>query len=165
LEWTAITAILGIGLIYNMSQVYRFRAAPGWNTWRTNAGFIVSTLLLGISVMAPVLAYESNFTGIKLPSTQWSSIYGSVLILLLVQLTLTPKPYFMNQLTVARNGLLVLGIAAIAASLLIPIVQLSVISIPIFLSVFSEEVVGRWIFYASRLLHINNRNRTSIYQA
>jgi anaerobic dimethyl sulfoxide reductase subunit B (iron-sulfur subunit) len=153
-EWTAITAILGIGLIYNMSQVYRFRAAPGWNTWRTNVSFVVSALLLGISVMAPVLAYESKFTGIKVPSTQWITIGASISILLLAQLALITKQSFRNRSTLVRVWLIVLVLVGIATGLFVPAVHFGSISLPIFLIVFGEEAIGRWIFYASRLLDL-----------
>ncbi len=53
-----IAGAAGLGLVYNMAEVYRFPAAPGWNTWRTNAGFLVSATLLGIAAMTPLLAYE-----------------------------------------------------------------------------------------------------------
>src|SRR6266498_283252 len=151
-EVTAITLIFGLGLIYNMSQVYRLRAAPGWNNWRTNVSFMVSALLLGISVMAPVLTHESNLTRIKLPSTQWTTIGTSILILLLAQLALIPKQYFRNQNVMARLGLILLALTATAASLFVPTVQLSLIAIPIFVIIFSEEAIGRWVFYASRLV-------------
>jgi anaerobic dimethyl sulfoxide reductase subunit B (iron-sulfur subunit) len=151
-ELTAITAVLGIGLIYNMSQVYRFRAAPIWNTSRTNVGFMVSTLLLGISFMAPVLAYESELTAINLPSMQWITIGGSTLILLIAQLALITKQFFSDQLTLARLGLILLAMTAIVISLLVPTVQFGSITLPIFLMIFGEEAIGRWIFYASRLV-------------
>jgi anaerobic dimethyl sulfoxide reductase subunit C (anchor subunit) len=51
-----IAGAAGFGLVYNMAEVYRFPAAPGWNTWRTNAGFLVSAVLLGIAAMTPFLA-------------------------------------------------------------------------------------------------------------
>src|SRR5512140_1103650 len=51
-EWIALTATFGIGLVYSMSKVYRLPAIPAWNTPRTNLVFMVSALLLGQSVMA-----------------------------------------------------------------------------------------------------------------
>jgi DMSO reductase anchor subunit len=64
----------------------------------------------------------------------------------------------------ARVGLMLLAMAAVAISLFVPTVQIGLMSLPVFLIVFGEEAIGRWIFYASRLLDMNNGNRTSIYQ-
>jgi phosphatidylglycerophosphate synthase len=87
-----------------------------------------------------------------------------MLILLLAQIVLMPKQYFINQLTAVRVGLILLAMAAIAISLFGPTVQIGLMSLPVFLIVFGEETIGRWIFYASRLLDVNDGNRTSIYQ-
>jgi DMSO reductase anchor subunit len=147
----AMTAILGIGLIYNMSQIYRIPAAQGWNTWRTNIGFIVSTLLLGISVMTPILAYESKFTGIQVSSAQWMIFLGSILIFLFAELAMLTKRFFSNPLVRVRVRLILIGITVIAIGLLISKSHVFWISLLLFLIVLSEEVIGRWIFYASRL--------------
>jgi len=150
-EWTAMTAILGIGLIYNMSQVYRIPAAHGWNTWRTNAGFMVSALLLGISIMTPVLAYESNLTGIQVPSTHWIIVAGSILIFLFAELAMLPKHFVNNPIVQVRIGLILIGMIVIATGLLLSNSHVFWISSLVFLIVLSEEIIGRWIFYASRL--------------
>jgi DMSO reductase anchor subunit len=62
IAWMALTAAFGLGLVYSMAQVYRLRAVPSWNTWRTNMGFMVSALLLGQTVMMTLLSYESKAT-------------------------------------------------------------------------------------------------------
>ena len=43
-----LMAILGLGLIYSMAQVYLIRAVPSWNSWRTPAAFSLSATTLGI---------------------------------------------------------------------------------------------------------------------
>ena len=87
-----IAGATGFGLVYNMAEVYRLPAAPGWNTWRTNAGFVVSAVLLGIAAMTPFLAYESGLTGIPIPRAQWMVTSFLVIVLLLIQFALMRKP-------------------------------------------------------------------------
>ncbi len=99
----------GFGLIYHMAQVYRLPAAPGWNTWRTNASFMVSAFLLGNAAMIPLLAYESNITGIRIPAMQWTVIGFSVLALLLGQLLLSPKQAAPAPTQGTRIGVILIG--------------------------------------------------------
>jgi anaerobic dimethyl sulfoxide reductase subunit B len=153
-ELTAMTAILGIGFLYSMSQVYRIPAAQGWNTWRTNIGFIVSALLLGITAMSIILAYESNLTGIQTPSSQWLRIGGSGLILLFAQLSMLTRRSDQNSLQSVRIGLIFLGMAMIASALLLSTLQAPSISLLIFVIAASEEAIGRWVFYRSRNLSL-----------
>ncbi len=150
-EWRAVTAILGIGLIYNMSQVYRIPAAQGWNTWQTNVGFMVSTLLMGISVMIPILAYEANFTGIQVPTVRWIAVTGSIVILLLIELAMLAKRFFRNPLLRVRVGLILVGIIAITANLQLTNSNVFLMSCLLFVIILSEEAIGRWVFYASQL--------------
>jgi anaerobic dimethyl sulfoxide reductase subunit B (iron-sulfur subunit) len=63
-----LASVAGVGMVYHMAQVYRLPAAPGWNNWRTNVGFFVSAFLLGNAAMIPLLIFESNMTGIQIPS-------------------------------------------------------------------------------------------------
>jgi len=148
-ELTAVTAILGIGLIYSMSQVYRFPAAPGWNSWRTNAGFMISALLLGQSVMAPILAYESSITDTHVSSAQWMMIGVSISTLLLAQFVLIRNPNSQYPFRKMRIGLIFVGMALTAASFLQSGLDVNWVSTFIFLIVVAEEAVGRWLFYRS----------------
>jgi DMSO reductase anchor subunit len=135
----AVTSILGIGLIYNMSQVYRFPAAPGWNSWRTNAGFIVSALLLGHSAIGSLLADKTKISG------------SIIFLLLLVQLGLIDKGDSQELLYKIRVCLIAVGFASIVISFVPSGVDTIWISFLIFLLVLAEEVVGRWLFYRSRM--------------
>ncbi|HLO32282.1 MAG TPA: DmsC/YnfH family molybdoenzyme membrane anchor subunit [Anaerolineales bacterium] len=151
IEWIALTATLGFGLIYSMAQVYRLTAAPGWNSWRTNAGFMVSALLLGQLLMTTLLSYELSVTGIQFPSAAWVKIGGSVIILLLSQLAIvyrrSPQPLFQY----IRIGLILGGIVLSILSLVFFKYAAAWISPLIFLLAVIEEGVGRWVFYRSRL--------------
>ena len=59
-----ITALLGFSLTYSMGQVYRLRAKPIWNTWRTNASFFVSALLLGLTISMVAGTHTRNVAAI-----------------------------------------------------------------------------------------------------
>ena len=149
-ELASITVILGIGLIYNMSQVYRFPAAQGWNTWRTNVGFMVSALLLGLSAMAPLLAYESSLTGIRIPSGQWILVDLSLLMMLLAQWILLYKPGLSADLPLLRIGLILVGMTVSLIGSLGSSSLLYSTHFVLFLVIVSEEALGRWLFYRSR---------------
>ena len=150
-ELSTITTILGVGLIYNMSQVYRFPAAPGWNTWRTNVGFMISALLLGHSIMAPILAYEVRIAGSQLSFGQWMPIGSGILILLFTQFVLMRKQSAHPLLQNFRIVLMLSGMELAVASLLPIDLDRIWISALLFLIVLAEEGLGRWLFYQSRL--------------
>jgi DMSO reductase anchor subunit len=138
IESMALTASLGLGLVYSMAQVYRLRAVPAWNTWRTNAGFIVSALLLGQTVMATLLSFESKTTG------------SIVLILLLAQFALIYKQKFHGPLKSVRVGLILLGVIVSVISFLPSNLDVTWLNLLITVIVLMEEGIGRWVFYQAR---------------
>jgi anaerobic dimethyl sulfoxide reductase subunit B (iron-sulfur subunit) len=148
-EWTATTAVLGIGLIHNMSQVYRFPAARSWNTWRTNAGFLLSALLLGISSMTSLLAFEANLSGIQIPSAAWTWLGGSTALLLAAQWAVTRKPSAHNPLHAARTALMGSGILVSVLTSIPNFHGLWIMAL-LFLLVATEEAIGRWSFYEAQ---------------
>ncbi len=135
IEWMALTAILGLGLVYSMSRVYRLPAVPAWNTWRTNAVFMVSALLLGQAIMAVLLSNISSVTS------------SAILILLVMQLFLTHKPLTRSPFRQIHIGLLLTGMIFTIMSFFLPSAWLSTL---IFLTVVAEEGMGRWCFYQAR---------------
>jgi len=147
IEWMAVTATLGLGLIYSMSRVYRLPAVPSWNTWRTNAVFMVSTLLLGSSIMAALLSYEANAIDLPVSSSQWIRIGSSILVLLLVQLSLMHKPFAHDSFHPIRVGLILLGIVLAAMDFLPFGAVQTRVGILVFLIILIEEGIGRWSFY------------------
>jgi DMSO reductase anchor subunit len=147
----AFAAIMGIGLVYNMAQVYRLPAAPGWNTWRTDAGFFVSALLLGISIMTPLLVYASAFTGNQLSPGQPMVIGLSIAALLLTQLALMRKRPGHTPVHEMRMGLILIGTTLAVITSLIASLNVTWAGIIIFVIVMLEELLGRWLFYRSRL--------------
>ncbi|MGB8981634.1 MAG: DmsC/YnfH family molybdoenzyme membrane anchor subunit [Anaerolineales bacterium] len=137
LESMALTAVLGLGLVYSMSKVYRLPAVPGWNIWRTNAGFLVNALLLG-----------QAFMGTLQISVQWRDIAG-IICLLLVQLFLM-QPFSRQVSQRLRLGLILAGMIAAFAAALVPGAGQTWISFFVFLMIVVEEAVGRVSFFKSR---------------
>lgn len=132
IEWMAVTATLGLGLIYSMSRVYRLPAVPAWNTWRTNAGFLVSTLLLGQSLMTVLLPERSSL------------VSGAILALLFLQLLLMRKWLPHDPFHFIRAGLILTAMILSIVALFLPGARVSLL---IFLTVLAEEGMGRWSFY------------------
>lgn len=54
----AVTALVGVGLVYVMSMIYySLKAVPSWNTWFTPVQFALTTILLGsLAVGAAMLS-------------------------------------------------------------------------------------------------------------
>jgi DMSO reductase anchor subunit len=141
----------GLGLVYNMAEVYRIPSAPGWNTWRTNASFLVSAILLGIAAMIPFLAYESGLTGIPIPRGQWMVSSFLVLVLLLVQFALMRSPIKVASIQATRMSFILIGAVLAAANIFASDRNIAMVSILMSVFVISQEVLGRWSFYRSRL--------------
>lgn len=150
IETLGITSTLGLGLVYGMAQVYRLRSVPGWNDWRTNAGFMVSAMLLGVSAMTPVLLYESKLTGMHVSQFHWLVISGGLLILFLMQLTLMQSYSSDHRYHNLRVGLILCGIMLTIAGIL-QSANLDWLGPLVFLVVAGEEGLGRWLFYRSRV--------------
>jgi anaerobic dimethyl sulfoxide reductase subunit C len=53
-----IAALIGVGLIYNMSNVYMLYSQPAWNSLATPVSFFVTTLLLGALAMGAAIAWN-----------------------------------------------------------------------------------------------------------
>jgi DMSO reductase anchor subunit len=134
LKW--VTSLLGIGLIFSMAQVYRLHTMPAWDTWRTTAGFFVTSVLLGQSLMMNLLQ-----------GAGWGIV--SALLAVELGLTLLAKPKAEGSAINWR----VVGIAGAMAGagiLLVAPNQAGMwASLPIFLMVLVEEIIGRVLFYTA----------------
>lgn len=65
IAWVA--AIVGLGLVFSMSQVYMLEAQPAWNTIATPINFFTTTLLLGALAMGT--AFVANYAYLKSKET------------------------------------------------------------------------------------------------
>lgn len=58
-----IAAIIGVGLVYSMSQVYMLPTRPSWNEMTTPFSFFATTLLLGVLAMGA--AFVANYAYVQ----------------------------------------------------------------------------------------------------
>jgi anaerobic dimethyl sulfoxide reductase subunit B len=136
-HWWMVTALLGLGMVGCMANVYRLRAQPAWNSWLTNLSFFLSVGTLGLA------------------GAGWGS--GSYLVFIFLalfialQLAIVKPAEVVGQRVRQRwwkrvMGMGILGaifaamIWGIAAPLTVVLAGMAVL----------EEVLGRWEFYASR---------------
>jgi anaerobic dimethyl sulfoxide reductase subunit B (iron-sulfur subunit) len=131
-------AILGLGLIYSMSMVYRLRAVPAWNTWRTPAAFFLSAFTLGLLGIRLF---------ISLPGEAY--IVGIALLAELAML-MVPRPKIDGKPDRLRVVFLGLGILGAVFMSMLPHTFGNWIAILVFIFVLVEETIGRWQFYARR---------------
>jgi DMSO reductase iron-sulfur subunit len=135
IPWTALTAMLGFGLVYSMARVYRLPAVPAWNTWRTNLVFILSALLLGQCLMTLALPAYPNAAG------------NVIVVLLFLQLLLMCKWLPPHPLHLIRVGTILTAMILSTLSFFLPDAWINPL---LFLIVVAEEGMGRWSFYQAR---------------
>jgi DMSO reductase anchor subunit len=134
MKW--ITSLLGMGLIYSMAKVYQLRPMPAWNTWRTMAGFFITSALLGQLLMANLLQ-----------SVGWGIV--DVLLAAELGLILSTKPNARWTVNRQRVGLIAAAMLGAGMMLVAPNLLGMWPSLPILLLVLVEEVIGRKLFYTA----------------
>jgi anaerobic dimethyl sulfoxide reductase subunit B len=117
--------VFGVGLIYYMSQVYRIKAIPAWNTWRTPLSFFLSAGVLGALAVYFVMP------------NSWLAFGAGILLAAEAGMMLSEQNPRHDTARKLRGSLIVLGIIGVAGWL----------SGFIFLIILIEEVIGRWLFY------------------
>lgn len=139
-----LAALIGLGLIYCMSRVYRLRSVPAWDSWRTLARFFLSAALLGILGVAPMSAW-----------THISSVQRIAAGLVVIAL-------LMSEAAIERSQPLSAGRSKFQLELILAgiVVCIIVFFIPGWFGVYSslflllvaliEEVLGRLSFYQAR---------------
>jgi DMSO reductase anchor subunit len=131
-------ALSGFGLVYSMARVYRLRAVPAWDSWRTNTAFFMAAGILGLPGVG--LGTEENWT--------WFLLLALLVGQLALVLSAGKNAHgLVNRIRVA---LILTGMAGAGMLLLLPGEMSAWLSILIFLIVLAEESIGRWHFYASR---------------
>ncbi len=135
-----LMGLLGIYLVYSMSQIYRLKAVPSWNSWRTPAAFTLSAVSLG--------ALGLN---LFIPAVYWVIIAGLALV---TELSLAVLGYSFStggRNAILRIFLLGLGILAVLFMVYLPLYNGAWLSIGVLLISFAEEVMDRDRFYAKPL--------------
>ncbi len=137
----ALTALVGVALVYAMARVYRVRTVPAWDTPLTTIGFFATALLLGtlgvgaglvllpgipdVLVTGPLhwlaLAAAAGF-GARLAGPGRGTMHGVRRLLLLVGLALTIG----LLVSAGRAGALLVAAFAVA---------------------LAAETLGRYLFY------------------
>ncbi|MFO7584129.1 MAG: DmsC/YnfH family molybdoenzyme membrane anchor subunit [Anaerolineales bacterium] len=137
--WLLVTAPLGVGLVYSMTQVYRLRAAPVWDSWRTGAAFFLSAGTLGLTGVA----FGAGMASVAIP----------LLFLLSAEAGLVVSARNWFEKTANRLRLGVSGLAMVGGlmSLFVPSQVGAWMMLPIFLLVVMQEIIGRWLFYEARV--------------
>jgi hypothetical protein len=112
---------------------------------------MVSALLLGHALMAPVLDRLSRMAEVQIASGQWMIINGCILSFLVIQLALIHKQTLIDPFQILRIGLIFVGIVLSTTGFVLSSLHLILPSAIIFLLALAEEGLGRWSFYRSRL--------------
>jgi len=137
--WLSLTALLGFGLVYSMTQVYRFKAAPAWNSWRTEAAFFLSAGVLGLTGVS---------LGVGLASA-WFPLWFLLAAEAGLALSGQDRAYETGYRT--RGVCIALAMVGLGILPIVPEPARMWLSLPIFLLLFIEEVLGRWLFYEQRV--------------
>ena len=170
-------ALIGLALVFGMSNVYRLRTVPAWNTWATPISFLLSTLLLGalsLSIAVSLLSQTYLRDGSELNEITdllWYLGWGSAILLCTQLLLAFLKDRYLlwrggdaNQsvVQVKRNhpilGMLreAFGLLAIGLCILFALQPFSssefgfdVAIAAALLLALTSETIGRFLFYAS----------------
>ncbi len=137
-----LAALAGLGLVHAMAQVYRIKAVPGWNTWRTNAAFFLSAASLGLLGIALRVEWDWAWLPLwaALAAEAWLALSGP-----------DPARETVHRL---RLGCLILALLAVG---MLPVAPQTVemwLPLPISLLILAEELLGRWVFYEETHLRV-----------
>ncbi len=132
-----LPALAGAAFVYSMAQVYRIKAVPAWNSWRTEAAFFLSAGSLGM-----MAAFRpEGLAGVWLPLG----------LLLAAKAALALSDGSRSFMTARRLRVAVIGLAAAGAVALAgaPGAAAGWLSAAISILIIYEEWIGRWLFYTA----------------
>ncbi len=148
-----LTAALGVSgalFVLSMAEVYRLRMVPAWNNWRIKIFFFLSAISMGGIVVASALPGTGKSMIVNFPQIEW--IFISIVLALSLEFTFTlvDKAQTIPGLRKLRMYLI--------SSALIATISLGLLgsswgvwlNVVICMLVIVEELIGRWLFYASR---------------
>jgi len=145
-----VTGLAGTALVFSMSEVYRLRMVPAWNTWRTKAIFFLSAVILGLVSVVPGLVLTGSPTGELARSFHWILAAGTVAFVMELVLSLSEKWDSNPPVRIIRMLLTVGGITGSALLVSSPADSWTGILYLVFLLALLEQILGRWLFYARR---------------
>jgi anaerobic dimethyl sulfoxide reductase subunit C (anchor subunit) len=183
IAWVA--ALLGVGLVFSMSQIYMLETQPVWNSLATPISFFTTTVMLGLLAMGA--AFMVNYAFLKRRDPDCAESICDIVRSTLKWIALTSIvalgvefvviPVYLASLAnntiatvadqmmageftillVARLALAFIG-AGILGAFLYQTAQtpgkedrLSNLAVSAFILVFSAEVLGRFLFYATHI--------------
>jgi DMSO reductase anchor subunit len=147
---TGITGLAGAALVFSMSEVYRLRMVPAWNTWRTKAAFFLSATILGGFIVDIGLTLTGMPIVEKTLLLRWLGVGGILFLGMELSLTYSEKGRIDSAAKRIRDLLTLAGIAGAVLLIFLPVPFRAWIGFVVFLLIFLEEIIGRWIFYSSR---------------
>jgi len=145
-----VTSLCGLAAVWSMSRVYRLQTVPAWNTWRTSATFLNSTLLLGFVWAAMLRFFSSPITSWFMANAVGTGLILSILFIASLALTLDTRSGSSRHLNKLRVSLIVSGLSGGILMVLFPSVFGGWMTIPLFILTALGETLGRVHFYRSR---------------
>lgn len=143
--FSGVTALLGVELIHAMSRVYRLPAVPAWNSWRTQARFFLSALLLGSLAMLTAAMWVGR------PATAWGAEGPFIMALLVAEAVVLSGPQLLRGSGILQLALLLTGLTVCAVVLIEPGWLGLFSSIFLLVIILAEQAVGRLRFYRARI--------------
>jgi DMSO reductase anchor subunit len=131
-------AILGVGMVYCMGQVYLLRAVPAWNNWHTPLAFFLSAIVLGTLGM-----------NLLVPAEAWV-VAATIAMAIELGLGLTKRVANNETTGWLQISLLVLAILVCLSIVFTPQTMEAWQRSVIFALALVAEVIGRWRFYSRR---------------
>lgn len=144
------TGLVGLAFVFSMSEVYRLRMVPAWNTLRTKVAFFLSAFILGVFSANAGVVLAGMPSRELTPLLHWTTVIGILLLGLELAFTFSEKGISGLDTQTYRILLTAVGMIAAALQSFLPLQSGKWIVLPVFLLTLIEEIIGRWLFYSSR---------------
>jgi len=145
-----VTGLAGAVLVFSMSEVYRLRMVPTWNTWRTKAAFFLSALILGGVIVGNGLTLTGTPIAQHTVLLWWLCGGGILFLGMELWLTYSERGRTNSAIKRIRDLLTLTGIAGSILLVFLPLPIRTWIGFMDFTLILLEEIIGRWVFYSSR---------------
>ena len=167
-----LAALIGLALVYSMSNVYLIRTIPVWDTVTTPISFFVTTFLLGVLAMGAAFVANYSYLRRKNPdsadtqsallrdSLRWIGITG--MLLLGIEFVVLPVylAYLSSTSATATAGELLISTYGIVLVVRLVLVFLGAGIFGAFVyrnagSIGREKIMGNWAYAAFALVLIS----------
>ncbi len=167
-----LAALIGLALVFSMSNVYMIRTVPVWNTVTTPVSFFVTTFLLGVLAMGA--AFVANYSylrrknpdladvqsGLLRDTLRWLGITGMLLLgvefvvlpVYLAYLSSTPATVAAGELLLSTYGVVLIArlvLVFLGAGIFGAFVYRNAVSVG------REKIMGNWAYAAFALVLIS----------